>query len=596
MKKILVGALCAALMLQSAGMVSAKVVYMPDVTAEMSSPSYWADKQADSDKQLATLDEIYVLNIACLLADDTNMYDLENMSDTVDGVALSEALYNGAKADAEYYVNAGTCDADGNPITMEYFEDVLENCKNPNATKEQPVQYAVAVNRTNMLVFPTDKAVQDDADDPDFDNNFNSALRVNEPIIVCSVSADEKYYCVYASHCTGWVPAEDVAICADKEEWLSAWDIEDEEVLVVYDDRIFTEKSNADPAVSRRELSMGTVLKLASDEEIEAASSISNRAGYNNHVVWMPVRNEDGSYEKTLALISENAKVSEGYLPLTRENIAMVAFNSLGDEYGWGGMLSSEDCSGYVRDVYKCFGFEMARNTTWQKAMPVKSFDLSEYTDEQKMELLDMLPLGAVLFFSGHEMLYLGHEDGKYYVISATSSIMNPDESGRQRARSVMINSLDIKRANGNTWLTSLNYATIPYYDSEHELEDIALDAGGNGTGTETEQQAGTDTDPSASADTGNDGSETVAVKVKLGVSAKLGKKKIVINTEKGCRVVVKANKKIFTVSGKKTASYTIESSKKKNVIRLNAKLKAGMKLNISVSNTKYVSSQSVSV
>ena len=238
----------------------------------------------------------------------------------------------------------------------------------------------------------------------------------------------------------------------------------------------------------------------------------------------------------------------------------------------------------------------MARNTTWQKAMPVKSFDLSEYTDEQKMELLDMLPLGAVLFFSGHEMLYLGHEDGKYYVISATSSIMNPDESGRQRARSVMINSLDIKRANGNTWLTSLNYATIPYYDSEHELEDIALDAGGNGTGTETEQQAGTDTDPSASADTGNDGSETVAVKVKLGVSAKLGKKKIVINTEKGCRVVVKANKKIFTVSGKKTASYTIESSKKKNVIRLNAKLKAGMKLNISVSNTKYVSSQSVSV
>ena len=583
MKKILIFALCVAFTLQTAGMVSAKVIYMPDVTEEMSSPYYWTDKQANSDKQLATSDEIYALNVAFLLADDTKMYDLKNMSDTVNGVTLSEELYNGAKADAEYYVNAGTCDADGNPITMEYFEDVLENCKNPNATEEQPVQYAVAVNRTNLLVFPTDKVIQDDADDPDFDNQFNSALRVNEPVMVLSVSADEKYYCVYASHCPGWVPAEDVAICEDKEEWLDAWDIEDEDVLVVYDDRIFTEKSNADPAVSRRELSMGTVLKQASDEEIAAASGISNRAGYNNHVVWMPVRNEDGSYGKTLALISESAKVSEGYLPLTRENIAMVAFNSLGDEYGWGGMLSSEDCSGYVRGIYKCFGFEMPRNTTWQKAMPVKGFDISEYTDEQKMELLDTLPLGAVLFFSGHEMMYLGHEDGKYYVISSTSSIMNPDESGKQRARSIMINTLDVKRANGNTWLSSLNYATIPYYDPEHELEDISIHEDTDTSVTETPGDADT-------------GSEITPVTVKMDIAVKLGKRKITINTAKGCKIVVKASKKIFTKNGKKTKTYTIKSSSKKNVIKLNTKLKSGMSLKITVSNTEYVSTQVVSV
>ena len=150
---------------------------------------------------------------------------------------------------------------------------------------------------------------------------------------------------------------------------------------------------------------MGTQLKLASDEEIAAAGSIINRAGYNNHVVWMPVRNEDGSYSKMLSLISESAKVSEGYLALTRNNIAKVALSSLGDEYGWGGMLSGEDCSGYVRAIYKCFGFEMARNTSWQKAMPVKKFDLSEMSDEEKLQLLDTLPLGAVLFFPGHEMM-----------------------------------------------------------------------------------------------------------------------------------------------------------------------------------------------
>ena len=41
---------------------------------------------------------------------------------------------------------------------------------------------------------------------------------------------------------------------------------------------------------------------------------------------------------------------------------------------------------------------------------------------------------------------------------------MNPKKDGvRQRARCVAINTLDIKRANGNTWLESLTCATIPF-------------------------------------------------------------------------------------------------------------------------------------
>lgn len=53
-------------------------------------------------------------------------------------------------------------------------------------------------------------------------------------------------------------------------------------------------------------------------------------------MVYLPVRRADGSYEKQMALIPETAQVSVGYLPLTEENIAMVALNSLGDTYGWG--------------------------------------------------------------------------------------------------------------------------------------------------------------------------------------------------------------------------------------------------------------------
>jgi hypothetical protein len=54
--------------------------------------------------------------------------------------------------------------------------------------------------------------------------------------------------------------------------------------------------------------------------------------------------------------------------------------------------------------------------------------------------------------------------DGKYFVISTVSSIMSPDTGKRLRTRDVMINTLDVKRANGQSWLQALNMAFMPCY------------------------------------------------------------------------------------------------------------------------------------
>ena len=85
---------------------------------------------------------------------------------------------------------------------------------------------------------------------------------------------------------------------------------------------------------------MGTALELV--PELEADQLVGNRSPFHNHVAYLPVRNSDGSYTKEMALIPETAKVSEGYLPLTKENIAMVALGNLGDAYGWGGIMDVE--------------------------------------------------------------------------------------------------------------------------------------------------------------------------------------------------------------------------------------------------------------
>ena len=136
----------------------------------------------------------------------------------------------------------------------------------------------------------------------------------------------------------------------------------------------------------------------------------------------------------------------------------------LGDAYGWAGMLSVPDCSLYIRNIYKCFGLELARNTTWQSAMPVRKYDLSALNPAEKRELLDTLPVGAILFFGGHEMLYLGAEQGMHYVINTVSTTMDPEEKSPTLVRSVVVNTLEnTLRRSGNTWLEELKLAMIPY-------------------------------------------------------------------------------------------------------------------------------------
>ena len=124
-----------------------------------------------------------------------------------------------------------------------------------------------------------------------------------------------------------------------------------------------------------------------------------------------------------------------------------------------------------MRSVYKCFGFELARNGNWQEAMPMVKVDMKNMCSEERIKFLDALPVGTIMNFPGHVIMYLGKSNGKYYVISSTGSIMQPeDPSVRQRVRSTIINTLDIKRSNGNTWFDELTVAMVPFYDEADEL------------------------------------------------------------------------------------------------------------------------------
>ena len=450
----------------------AEVLYLPDVTPAMSKASYWSDKLGDPERLLAGLSDVTAQNLEIWKTSKETRNMAKWSQAEYDACARVKTLMSGARSDADYFYSVGArYDADGNRVSKaELYEPLIALCQDPDVDLTGGVQmrktlYAVCTTRTSLLAYPTTQTLRDDPNDPDFDYNFLTLVKVNEPVLLRTRSADGKYYAALTCCGTGWIAAEDVAICKDREEWLDAWNYPSDQLLVVYDDKIFTEASNSQPETANRRLTMGTRLQLAGADEIRGR--ISNRTAHNNHAVWMPVRKEDGTYEKKLGLIGENRKVSEGYLPLTAENIMMVAMNQLGDTYGWGSMLQSDDCSGFCRDVYACFGLDLPRGCGRNNGV-IKEYPLSGLSDADKTALIKKLPIGTILSFPGHEMLYLGYEGDKLYVLSSVSNIRLPGASSNTRVRGAVINTLDIWRANNRSWLNNLTLALIPFYQSGH--------------------------------------------------------------------------------------------------------------------------------
>ncbi len=448
---------------------AADVGYLPGVTEEMTSPAFWTGLMAEPDALLASAEEIARINAAALATEGSNMHDLKNLEETFDGVARSESLRKGAASDAAYYLG-WTYNEAGKKLEQADFDKIIANCADPKATRTMPVRYGVAVDRTDLVTFPYAGQILDDPVDFDFDYQSLVGIRMNEPVAIYTTSADGKFLQVCTSCCSGWVRAEDIAVCRDKAEWLAAWDIPADKRLVFCGDKLYTDFSKTAPETSNRLITMATVLERMDAQD--AGALVINRLPLHNYAVYLPVRKADGSYGKAPALINAREKVSEGYLPLTGANLANVALASLGDAYGWGGSLFNEDCTSLNRSVFGCFGLDLPRNGTWQWPLAMPKADAAYMTTEEKLALLDEMPLGTLLNFPGHQMMYLGKTDEGYFVVSAVSSIMGPDTGKRQRTRDVQINTLDLRRANGMTWVQAINRIYLPWQYLEDGAED----------------------------------------------------------------------------------------------------------------------------
>ena len=467
---------------------SVSTVLMDDVTNEMTDYTYWTGLLDDASSVLTDNAEIASINEGNVKADGTSMVDIASYNKVAIGAALKssaqkEAIseYVGEYGSPKNYYSGSTStriydeyyDSSGTVNTSSAMYQAIDNCQ--AASDLTAVQYAVPVRYTTVDFLPSDIKIYDDYTDPDFDYQYLSGLRINEPVVIRAYSKDGNWCYVQSSMIFGWVEKADLAIFSSKDAWLASWNTAEDKTLVVYGYKVYTEDSYYDTSTANIALTMGTTLPVESATAV--TDQVTNRATYYNYVVTLPTRDSNGNYVGAKALITSRDEVSIGYLLPTQENIAKVAFGMLGKRYGWGGMLSSDDCSQYLRNVYACFGINLPRNTSWQQKAAVFGYDVSEYTDEQKLELLDHMPLGTILYFSGHAMMYLGQSGGKYYVISSVSTMKPVSLSSKQRIRSVVINTLDTQRANGKTWLSSLITYKVPWRYKDYSAANATTDS-----------------------------------------------------------------------------------------------------------------------
>ena len=380
------------------------IVYMPGVTAAMSRPSYWISKQDDPDKVLADSAQIDAINKAIIEESSCKMYNLEN-----------------------------------------YTED--------------DGRFGIVVRQTDIKSNPTNSP--SNGDDANFDMNQLAGAKINEPVVIIDETSESDFYKVRTLDYEGWVRAEDVAICSDKEQWLNAWKFDDKRFLVITTGRIYMERNNASPVSSHLMLSMGTRLEIA---DVDSQGLYGGRAAYNSYPVYIPVRQSDGSYGREISLLPENSRVSIGYQELTERNIISTAFEMLGDVYGWGSSLDSEDCSGFIQSVYKTFGIFLPRDTDQQECIPTKKVTLSGMGVQDRCATLDTMPAGTPLYMSGHTVMYLGSDGDSYYCINASGSV-RASSGGKQKTRSIMLCAIDQTRmvSDGSTWLSTFRLATVPW-------------------------------------------------------------------------------------------------------------------------------------
>lgn len=389
---------------------------------------YWIENNSEGDTVILGDKGIERLNAEIRKVSPT-VVDLENYPTTIKKRALKLKLNNFEALDEDLYLR-------GNRVS-ENYKGILRKLVNAAAiTDDVQVRYAVVVRRSNLRNLPTGEGLFYFAADKDFDALQETALDPCDPVVVLHTSDNGQFHYVQTINYSGWVSTYDIAF-TDRETWLKYVAPEKFVVVVGKSVKLKTWEETV-------EYQQGSRIPL---------SSVDEKA----YVLYVAGRDKNGNLDKVKVKIAKNAALNEGYLPYTSNNILRSAFKFYGEQYGWGGLKNSVDCSSLMYNAYRTVGIYLPRNADEQEASAGLHIELSKMDDATKLVTIQDLIPGTGLYMNNHCMMYLGKSNGVPFVLHALGSYYS--EGKTVRIMRIVVSDLTLNRHTGNTMLTDLTRA-----------------------------------------------------------------------------------------------------------------------------------------
>lgn len=401
---------------------------MPNTTATMQQPEFWTKNPA-LQQTVLTSEQVRLFNQRLIA--DKKIYALDKYPAQLSGQALAAQIKELEVYDSSLYVN-------GKPMSKP-LKDLLLTARNlesvPAVVKPK---YGVAVRRTNMRTLPTAIAAFDSVDDQNFDMLQETVLDPGEPVIILHESTNKGFLFVQMYNYRGWVARTDIALIKDRSQWLKY--IDPKEFIIVTAPLL-----SVQVGAERLTMQMGSKLPLSEQQ---------NSADFT---VLLPSRGLQGELLEKHIIIKNDSKVHYGYLPYTRVNILMQAFEMLGERYGWGGMFDSVDCSSFISNIYRTVGINLPRNADEQENVAATTFKFNG-NKTAALQVLSALKPGTAVFKEGHVMLYIGNYNGIPYLIHSFSSYA--DANGRKKSvMQVVVSDTNLRMRSGPLLIETLRKA-----------------------------------------------------------------------------------------------------------------------------------------
>ncbi len=378
---------------------------VPQLTAQHLHADYWLKKNDDAVQVLLSFAEIQRFN-QHLINTLPEVIDVFAEPEIYPAAVLRKMIVDLSHASVHPRFNQA-----GEQLTAQHWQRYQQRLALAKLPPQLSAQFALVTSRGSLRTFPTHDQVFSSATDQQLDRFQETAVFPGEALQVLHYSQDQQWAFVRHYHYNGWLAVQHFAV-TDKS--IARQFIETKDFILVTGARAFTNVTAEMPQLSAISLDMG--VKLPRVRQYEPV--IHGQNSSFSYVVKLPVRQPNGQLQLVDALIARNQDLAEQYLPLTKANILGQAFKFLGEHYGWGHDLNARDCSGFIGEVYRSFGFILPRNTSSQGLASFGAVQaLTEASLPEKQQSLLQAQAGDLIFIPGHVMMVLGQEQGETFVI-----------------------------------------------------------------------------------------------------------------------------------------------------------------------------------